>query len=148
MLSYKKKLRIRIIFVGLFFLLISSVFLGFAFKEGIEFYKVPTQILQSPPNASLKIRMGGLVEKGESVAHNLSKIKNDDLWFEWGQFIDANWDENTDTAVKQDQLIDDSRTIADVPNGFILQKKVKNIIKQRIQKILFLVMVTLIVQLC
>ena len=96
MLSYKKKLRIRIIFVGLFFLLISSVFLGFAFREGIEFYKVPSQILQSPPKASLKLRMGGLVEKGESVAHNLSKIKNDDLWFEWGQFIDANWDENHD----------------------------------------------------
>ena len=74
MLSYKKKLRIRIIFVGLFFLLISSVFLGFAFKEGIEFYKVPTQILQSPPNASLKIRMGGLVEKGSVKRLEDSKI--------------------------------------------------------------------------
>tara|TARA_B100000287_G_scaffold15291_2_gene15421 strand:- start:1492 stop:1935 length:444 start_codon:yes stop_codon:yes gene_type:complete len=74
MLSYKKKLRIRIIFVGLFFLLISSVFLGFAFREGIEFYKVPTQILQSPPNASVKIRMGGLVEKGSVKRLEDSKI--------------------------------------------------------------------------
>ncbi len=74
MLSYKKKLRIRIIFVGLFFLLISSVFLGFAFREGIEFYKVPSQILQSPPNASVKIRMGGLVEKGSVKRLEDSKI--------------------------------------------------------------------------
>ncbi len=74
MLSYKKKLRIRIIFVGLFFLLISSVFLGFAFREGIEFYKVPTQILQSPPDASVKIRMGGLVEKGSVKRLEDSKI--------------------------------------------------------------------------
>ena len=74
MLSYKKKLRIRIIFVGLFFLLISSVFLGFAFREGIEFYKVPSQILQSPPNASVKIRMGGLVEKGSVKRLEESKI--------------------------------------------------------------------------
>ena len=74
MLSYKKKLRIRIIFVGLFFLLISSVFLGFAFREGIEFYKVPTQILQSPLNASVKIRMGGLVEKGSVKRLEDSKI--------------------------------------------------------------------------
>ena len=74
MLSYKKKLRIRIIFVGLFFLLISSVFLGFAFREGIEFYKVPTQILKSPPKASVKIRMGGLVEKGSVKRLEDSKI--------------------------------------------------------------------------
>jgi cytochrome c-type biogenesis protein CcmE len=74
MLSYKKKLRIRIIFVGLFFLLISSVFLGFAFREGIEFYKVPSQILQSPPKASLKLRMGGLVEKGSVKRLEDSKI--------------------------------------------------------------------------
>ena len=74
MLSYKKKLRIRIIFVGLFFLLISSVFLGFAFREGIEFYKVPSQILQSPPDASVKIRMGGLVEKGSVKRLEDSKI--------------------------------------------------------------------------
>ena len=72
------------------------------------------------------------IEKDESVALNLSKIKNDDLWFEWDQFVDARWDENTDTTVKQDQLIDDARTIADIPSGFVLQKKVKNIIKQRI----------------
>ena len=74
MLSYKKKLRIRIIFVGLFFLLISSVFLGFAFREGIEFYKVPSQILQSPPKPSVKLRMGGLVEKGSVKRLEESKI--------------------------------------------------------------------------
>ena len=74
MLSYKKKLRIRIIFVGLFFLLISSIFLGFAFREGIEFYKVPSQILQSPPSASVKLRMGGLVEKGSVKRLEDSKI--------------------------------------------------------------------------
>ena len=74
MLSYKKKLRIRIIFVGLFFLLISSIFLGFAFREGIEFYKVPSQILRSPPKASVKLRMGGLVEKGSINRLEDSKI--------------------------------------------------------------------------
>ena len=74
MLSYKKKLRIRIIFVGLFFLLISSIFLGFAFREGIEFYKVPSQILQSPPKGSVKLRMGGLVEKGSINRLEDSKI--------------------------------------------------------------------------
>ena len=74
MLSYKKKLRIRIIFVGLFFLLISSIFLGFAFREGIEFYKVPSQILKSPPKAAVKLRMGGLVEKGSINRLEDSKI--------------------------------------------------------------------------
>ena len=66
--------RIRIIFVSLFFLLISSIFLGFAFREGIEFYKVPSQILKSPPKAAVKLRMGGLVEKGSIDRLEDSKI--------------------------------------------------------------------------
>ena len=72
------------------------------------------------------------IEKGESVAYNLSKIKNDDLWFEWDQYIDAKWDESADTLVKQEQLIDDAKIIAEVPKNFVLQKKVENIINQRI----------------
>ena len=66
-MSYKKKLRIRLIVSGLILLFFSCVLIGFAFKEGIEFYRVPTQILKDPPSPSTKLRMGGLVEKGSLV---------------------------------------------------------------------------------
>ena len=66
-MSYKKKLRVRLIFFGLTLLFFSSVLIGFAFKEGIEFYRVPTQILKEPPSPSTKLRMGGLVEIGSLV---------------------------------------------------------------------------------
>ena len=52
---------------GLALLFFSSVLIGFAFREGIEFYRVPTQILKDPPSLSTKLRMGGLVEKDSLV---------------------------------------------------------------------------------
>ena len=48
--------------------------LGFAFREGIEFYKVPSQILINPPKISTKLRMGGLVEIDSVIRLEDSKI--------------------------------------------------------------------------
>ena len=55
----------RIIFIscGTFVLLVTTVILLFAFKSGIEFYKSPTQLLEVK-DASIKLRVGGLVMKG------------------------------------------------------------------------------------
>ena len=55
----------RIIFIscGMFVLLVTTVILLFAFKSGIEFYKSPTQLLEVK-DASIKLRVGGLVMKG------------------------------------------------------------------------------------
>ena len=74
-MSYKKKLRVRLIFFGLTLLFFSSVLIGFAFREGIEFYRVPTQILKDPPNGYTKLRMGGIVEKGSLVRLGDLKIR-------------------------------------------------------------------------
>ncbi|MFL2793202.1 MAG: cytochrome c maturation protein CcmE [Paracoccaceae bacterium] len=55
----------RIIFIscGMFVLLVTTVILLFAFRSGIEFYKSPTQLLEVK-DASIKLRVGGLVMKG------------------------------------------------------------------------------------
>ena len=55
----------RIIFIscGMFVLLVTAVILLFAFRSGIEFYKSPTQLLEVK-DASIKLRVGGLVMKG------------------------------------------------------------------------------------
>ena len=67
MISYKKKLRIRLIFFGMIALFLATGLLGIAFREGIEFYKVPTQILNDMPLPSTRLRMGGLVERNSVV---------------------------------------------------------------------------------
>ena len=67
MISYKKKLRIRLIIFGMIALFLATGLLGFAFREGIEFYKVPTQILNDMPLPSTRLRMGGLVERNSVV---------------------------------------------------------------------------------
>ena len=74
-MSYKKKLRVRLIFFGLTLLFFSSALIGFAFREGIEFYRVPTQILKDPPNVYTKLRMGGIVEQGSLVRLGDLKIR-------------------------------------------------------------------------
>ena len=64
-MSNPNKKRMRIIFIscGMFVLLVTTVILLFAFKSGIEFYKSPTQLLEVK-DASIKLRVGGLVMKG------------------------------------------------------------------------------------
>ena len=64
-MSNPNKKRMRIIFIscGTFVLLVTTVILLFAFKSGIEFYKSPTQLLEVK-DASIKLRVGGLVMKG------------------------------------------------------------------------------------
>ena len=64
-MSNPNKKRMRIIFIscGMFVLLVTTVILLFAFRSGIEFYKSPTQLLEVK-DASIKLRVGGLVMKG------------------------------------------------------------------------------------
>jgi len=64
-MSNPNKKRMRIIFIscGMFVLLVTAVILLFAFRSGIEFYKSPTQLLEVK-DASIKLRVGGLVMKG------------------------------------------------------------------------------------
>ena len=60
MLNRKRK-RIKLILVGLILLTTSAVLVGYAMREGIEFFKSPTEILSHPPVLEKRFRVGGLV---------------------------------------------------------------------------------------
>ena len=62
-ISNKKRMRIIFISFGIFVLLLTSITLLIAFRSGIEFYKSPTKLLEVK-DASVKLRVGGLVMKG------------------------------------------------------------------------------------
>jgi len=45
-------------------LLISSVLIGYGLREGISYFKSPSELINSPPRPNQLIRVGGLVEGG------------------------------------------------------------------------------------
>ncbi len=67
MAGLKKKRRIRLILIGLALLVSASVIIGYAMRDGIEFFRSPTQVAEDPPSPSERFRIGGLVEEGSLV---------------------------------------------------------------------------------
>ena len=64
MRSLEKRRRIQVIIILLGSLLIASVLIGYGLREGISYFKSPTELTNSPPRSDQLIRVGGLVEGG------------------------------------------------------------------------------------
>jgi cytochrome c-type biogenesis protein CcmE len=64
MRGLEKRRRIQVIVILLGSLLISSVLIGYGLREGISYFKSPSEIINSPPRPNQLIRVGGLVEGG------------------------------------------------------------------------------------
>lgn len=63
----KKKRRIQIILVAFVALALATGLIGYAMKDGINFFRSPTQVTTMPPRAGEVFRLGGLVEVGSLV---------------------------------------------------------------------------------
>lgn len=64
MKSLKKKRRIQVVALAAVALVLSTVLIGYAMRDGINFFRSPSQVLAEPPAASEVFRIGGLVEEG------------------------------------------------------------------------------------
>lgn len=64
MKSLKKKRRVQIIIVAAVALTLSTGLIGFAMRDGINFFRSPSQVLSEPPTANEVFRLGGMVEVG------------------------------------------------------------------------------------
>lgn len=67
MKSLKKKRRVQIVAVASVALLVSVSLIGWAFKDGINFFRSPSEVIAEPPGATEVFRIGGLVEGGSLV---------------------------------------------------------------------------------
>ena len=67
MKSLKKQRRIQIVALAIFALVLGTYFVGKGFKEGINFFRSPTQVLLDPPPNDEIFRIGGLVENNSIV---------------------------------------------------------------------------------
>ena len=64
MKGLKKKRRIQVIIVTTAALIISTGFVGYAMRDGINFFRAPSEIAAEPPAPNETFRIGGLVESG------------------------------------------------------------------------------------
>ena len=64
MKSLKKKRRIQIVAVASVALVLSTALIGYAMRDGINFFRSPSQIMAEPPEPTEMFRIGGLVEEG------------------------------------------------------------------------------------
>ncbi len=67
MKSLKKTRRIQIVALAAVALTISTALIGYAMRDGINFFYSPAQIAAEPPPPDRNLRIGGLVEEGSLV---------------------------------------------------------------------------------
>ena len=67
MRGLKKQRRIQIILVAIVALALSTTIIGFALRDGINFFRPPAEVAENPPPPSEVFRIGGLVEVGSLV---------------------------------------------------------------------------------
>lgn len=60
----KKQRRIQIIALAAVALVVSTALIGYAMRDGINFFRSPTQVVEAPPSEGEVFRIGGLVEEG------------------------------------------------------------------------------------
>ncbi|MDG1069845.1 MAG: cytochrome c maturation protein CcmE [Sulfitobacter sp.] len=64
MKSLKKQRRIQLIAVAVVALIGSTALIGYGMRDGINFFRAPSQVMAEPPSPSEVFRIGGLVEEG------------------------------------------------------------------------------------
>lgn len=62
--SLKKQRRIQLIVAAFVLLGVTTALVGYAMRDGINFYRSPAEVAKEPPRAGEVFRIGGLVEEG------------------------------------------------------------------------------------
>lgn len=67
MKGLKKKRRVQVLLLAAVALTISTALIGYAMRDGINFFRSPSQVVEAPPEPNETFRLGGLVETGSIV---------------------------------------------------------------------------------
>ncbi|MGV8951641.1 MAG: cytochrome c maturation protein CcmE [Cypionkella sp.] len=63
----KKQRRIQLVLFAFVLLAGSTALIGYAMRDGINFFRSPSQVVSDPPRPGEVFRIGGLVDKGSLV---------------------------------------------------------------------------------
>lgn len=75
LMSLKKKRRVQVIALAAVALVISTSLIGYAMRDGINFFRSPSQIVEQPPAPNETFRIGGLVEEGSLIRGDGHEIR-------------------------------------------------------------------------
>lgn len=75
MKGLKKQRRIQILALTAVALAVSAALIGYAFRDGINYFRAPTQILAEPPGPQEVFRIGGLVETGSILRQSDGSVR-------------------------------------------------------------------------
>ncbi len=75
MKGLKKTRRVQVIIATAVALLISTGLIGYAMRDGINFFRSPAQVAETPPGPKEVFRIGGLVSDGSLVRGQGMTIK-------------------------------------------------------------------------
>ncbi|MGR3637839.1 MAG: cytochrome c maturation protein CcmE [Shimia sp.] len=67
MKSLKKQRRVQVIVLLFVALVVSTGLIGYGMRDGINFFRSPSQVAEEPPAPNEVFRIGGLVEEGTLV---------------------------------------------------------------------------------
>lgn len=67
MMPLKKRRRVQVILLAAVALTGSTAMIGWAMRDGIAYYRSPTEVAEAPPGPTELFRIGGLVEAGSVV---------------------------------------------------------------------------------
>jgi len=67
MKTLKKRRRVQIILVSIVALIVATGLIGYGMRDGINFFRAPSEVIAEPPQPSEVFRIGGLVEEGTLV---------------------------------------------------------------------------------
>lgn len=65
--SLKKQRRIQVIALATVALILSTALIGYGMRDGINFFRSPSQVIAEPPASNETFRIGGLVTEGSIV---------------------------------------------------------------------------------
>jgi len=67
MKGLKKKRRIQLIAIAFVSLAVASGLIGYGLRDGIAFFRSPSEVAETPPSSDERFRIGGLVEDGSLI---------------------------------------------------------------------------------
>ena len=65
--SLKKRRRIQVVALTVVALIGATALIGYSMKDGINYFRSPSQVAEEPPTPNEVFRIGGLVEEGTLV---------------------------------------------------------------------------------
>lgn len=75
MKGLKKQRRIQVILAAFVALGVATAMIGYAMRDGINFFRSPSEVAATPPEPTEVFRIGGLVEEGSLIRGQGEQIR-------------------------------------------------------------------------